>query len=176
MYFKPITDVRIFWATSKKLSHFYFHICLHWSRYPKFLAHFYTACTSVQKELTGFGTLLTTSVTSKKSPNIYKSCPKLISLEKWKILTPFQKLPKNVGRFGQINCCQSLWNVAQSPINRPIWSHCWWHRPSVSVAANFSINISKNSLVLLATIYLEVAEAALTFLKDNDVIADSFFT
>ena len=39
----------------------------------------------------------TTSVTSKKSPNVYKSCPKIISLEKWKILTPLQKLPKNVG-------------------------------------------------------------------------------
>ena len=30
-------------------------------------------------------------------------------------------------RFGQINCCQILWKVAQSPINRPIWSH--WHNP-----------------------------------------------
>ena len=34
------------------------------------------------------------SVTSKESPNVYKSCPKMISLEKWKILTPLQKLPK----------------------------------------------------------------------------------
>ena len=32
----------------------------------------------------------------KKSPNVHKSCPKMISLEKWKILTPLQKLPKNV--------------------------------------------------------------------------------
>ena len=63
------------------------------------------------------------SVTRKKSPNIYKSCPKMISLEKWYILTPLQKLPKNLGRFGQINCCQWLQKVAQSPINRPIWSH-----------------------------------------------------
>ena len=37
------------------------------------------------------------SVTSKKSPHVYKSCPKLISLEKLKILTPSQKLHKNVG-------------------------------------------------------------------------------
>ena len=29
----------------------------------------------------------------KKSPNVYKSCPKMISLEKLKILTPLQKLP-----------------------------------------------------------------------------------
>ena len=28
---------------------------------------------------------------------MYKSCPKIISLEKWYILTPLQKLPKNVG-------------------------------------------------------------------------------
>ena len=37
------------------------------------------------------------SVTSKKMPNIYKSCPKIISLAKLKISTPLQKLPKNVG-------------------------------------------------------------------------------
>ena len=40
----------------------------------------------------------TLSVTSKKSPNVDKSCPKMISLEKWKILTPFQKLPKNLDK------------------------------------------------------------------------------
>ena len=28
----------------------------------------------------------------------------MISLQKWYILTPLQKLPENVGRFGQINC------------------------------------------------------------------------
>ena len=33
----------------------------------------------------------------KKLPNVYKSCPKMISLEKWKTLTPLQILPKNVG-------------------------------------------------------------------------------
>ena len=36
------------------------------------------------------------SVTRKKLPNVYKSYPKVISLEKWKLLTPLQKLPKNV--------------------------------------------------------------------------------
>ena len=40
------------------------------------------------------------SVTSKKSPNVYKSCPKMISLEKLKILTHLQKLSKNVGDLG----------------------------------------------------------------------------
>ena len=39
---------------------------------------------------------LINSVTSKKSPNVCKSCLNLISLEKWEILTPLQKLPKNV--------------------------------------------------------------------------------
>ena len=34
------------------------------------------------------------SVTRKKSPRVYKSFPNMISLEKLKILTPLQKLPK----------------------------------------------------------------------------------
>ena len=38
----------------------------------------------------------------KKSPNVYKSCPKIISLEKLNILTPFQKMPKNVGDLGKL--------------------------------------------------------------------------
>ena len=42
------------------------------------------------------------SVTSKKSPNVYKSCPKMISLAKLKILTPLQKLPKNVVDLGKL--------------------------------------------------------------------------
>ena len=42
------------------------------------------------------------SVTSKKSPNVYESCPKMISLEKLKILTPLQKLPKNVVDLGKL--------------------------------------------------------------------------
>ena len=45
-----------------------------------------------------------TSVTRKKSPNVYKSCPKMISLEKLKILTPL-KIAQECTRFGQINCC-----------------------------------------------------------------------
>ena len=32
----------------------------------------------------------------KKSAKVYKSCPNMISLEKLKILTPLQKLPKNI--------------------------------------------------------------------------------
>ena len=38
----------------------------------------------------------------KKWPNVYKSCPKMISLEKLKILTPLQKLLKNVGDLGKL--------------------------------------------------------------------------
>ena len=55
-----------------------------------------------------------TSVTSKKSPNVYESCPKRISLLKWKILTPLQKLPTMCWWFGQNNYCPGLWKVAQS--------------------------------------------------------------
>ena len=42
------------------------------------------------------------SVTSKKSPNVFKGCPKMMSLEKLKILTPLHKLPKNVGDLGKL--------------------------------------------------------------------------
>ena len=35
-------------------------------------------------------------------PNVYKSCPKIISLEKLKILTQLQKLPNNVGDLGKL--------------------------------------------------------------------------
>ena len=42
------------------------------------------------------------SVTSKKSPNVYRKGPKMISLEKLKIFTPIQKLPKNVRDLGKL--------------------------------------------------------------------------
>ena len=42
------------------------------------------------------------SVTRKKLPNVYNSCPKMISLEKWYILTPLQKMPKNVEDLGKL--------------------------------------------------------------------------
>ena len=42
------------------------------------------------------------SVTSKKLPNVDKSCPKMISLEKLKILTTLQKLSKNVEDLGKL--------------------------------------------------------------------------
>ena len=40
------------------------------------------------------------SVTSKKSQIVCKSCQNMILIEKLKILTPLQKLPKNVGDLG----------------------------------------------------------------------------
>ena len=46
--------------------------------------------------------LIIISVNSRTSLNVCKSCPKMISLEKWKILTPLQKLPKFVGDLGKI--------------------------------------------------------------------------
>ena len=42
------------------------------------------------------------SVTRKKLQNVCKSCPKIISLEKFKILTPLQKLPKDAGDLGNM--------------------------------------------------------------------------
>ena len=45
---------------------------------------------------------LPASVTRKKSPKIYKSCPKMISLENERFLTPLQKLPKNVWDLGKL--------------------------------------------------------------------------
>ena len=74
------------------------------------------ACSKRVRRLSG-------SVTSKKLPNVYKSCPKMISLEKSLIFTPLKNNSYECRRFGQINFCQRLWNVAQSPINHPIWSH-----------------------------------------------------
>ena len=47
-------------------------------------------------------TVLANSVTSKKSPNVCKSCPKILLPQKIRILTPLQKLPKNVGDLGKL--------------------------------------------------------------------------
>ena len=50
----------------------------------------------------GFSELLVVSVTSKKSPNVNKICPKMSSLEKCEILTLIQKLLNNVGDLGKL--------------------------------------------------------------------------
>ena len=49
----------------------------------------------------------------------------MISLQKWKILTTLQKLLKNVEDLGKLIGVKGF-KVAQSPINRPFWSHCSW--------------------------------------------------
>ena len=46
--------------------------------------------------------LLLCSVTRKKLPNVYKSCPKMINFE------TFTKIAWECERFGQINCCERL--------------------------------------------------------------------
>ena len=53
-------------------------------------------------------------MTSKKSPNVYKSCPKDISLEKLKVLTPLQKLPENVGDLGNLIVAKGFENCPKS--------------------------------------------------------------
>ena len=60
----------------------------------------------------------------KKSPNVYKSSLKMISLEKMIDFNTFTKLPKNEGDLGKINGYQRLLKVVQSQINRPIWLNC----------------------------------------------------
>ena len=42
------------------------------------------------------------SVTREKLQNVHKSCPKMISLEKLKILASTQKLPKTLGDLGKL--------------------------------------------------------------------------
>ena len=56
----------------------------------------------------GFFAYALFSVTRRKSPNVYKSCQKMISLEKWKVLTPLQTLPKNVGDLGKLIAAKGL--------------------------------------------------------------------
>ena len=49
----------------------------------------------------------------KKLPNIYKSCPEMISLEKLKILTPLQKFPKNMGDLGKLIIAKGIKNLTE---------------------------------------------------------------
>ena len=56
----------------------------------------------------------------------------MISLEKLKILAPLQKLPKNMVEFGKLIVALGFEIVAQSEINRPIWSH-WSQMKNSSV-------------------------------------------
>ena len=67
--------------------------------------------------------IISSSVTSKKSPNVYKKLPKDDFTSKMKDFDNFTKIVKKCGKFGQNKCCQRLWKVSQSAINCPIWSH-----------------------------------------------------
>ena len=49
-----------------------------------------------------------TQCDQRKSPNVYKSCPKMNSLEKGMILTPIQKLSKNVRDLGKLIVAKCL--------------------------------------------------------------------
>ena len=52
----------------------------------------------------------------------------MISLKKLKILTPIQKLTKNIGDLEKLIVAKTFKKLAQSPINCSIWSHwLWWH-------------------------------------------------
>ena len=55
------------------------------------------------------------SVTSKKSPKVSKSCPKILLPQKIKILTPLQKLPKNVGDLGKLIVATDLEKLPKVP-------------------------------------------------------------
>ena len=67
-----------------------------------------------------------TSVTRKKSPYVYKSCPKMISIEKWSLLTPIQKLPRNVRDLGKLIVAKGLKKLPKvQKIARS--GHTGWH-------------------------------------------------
>ena len=51
------------------------------------------------------------------------------------------------GKFGQINCCQRLLKVAQSPINRPIWSH-WLRGGFVQIKFEIGRSFSRKFLII----------------------------
>ena len=55
------------------------------------------------------------SVTRKKSQNVYKSCPKMISLEKLKVLSHLQKLSKNVADSGNLIVVEGFKNLPKVP-------------------------------------------------------------
>ena len=67
--------------------------------------------------------VITISVTCKKLPNVYKKWPKTDFTRKMKEFDTFSKIALKMWQFGQNNCCHRLRKVAQSAINRPIWSH-----------------------------------------------------
>ena len=90
------------------------------------------------------------SVTRKQSPNVYKSCPKNAFTRKIIDFDTFTKIAEDCERFGQIGCCQRLEKVAQSPINRQIWSHCTSGRFLVLLDCR-AVNYDSRVFIRLAT-------------------------
>ena len=68
--------------------------CLIWSHYSTLVLKL-----PVRTPLNVLGTFRNLfQCDQKKSPCVYKSCPKKISLDKLNIFTPLQKLPENEGK------------------------------------------------------------------------------
>ena len=97
-----------------------------------------------------------TSVTRRKSPNVYKSCPKMISLEKWKILTPLQNLHRNVVDLGILIAAKVLkklpkvQNIAKSGPTECYYAYlhfCKWRN------IEKTISISGHTAVLSASLH-----------------------
>ena len=87
-------------------------------------------------------------MTSKKSPNVYKKWPNTDFTRKMKYFdTPLTYCLK-MWQFGQNNCCHRLRKVAQSAMNRPIWSH-WTSATSLSIIINTFLHWSFLTLLLL---------------------------
>ena len=93
------------------------------------------------------------SVTSKKSPNVYKSCTKMISLEKLKILTPL-KIPQEC-RFGQ-SCPKS--NKFTNLVTLPNRNNVSRHHVKISPGGCGCSTVSKNSFVLKDDRFLHFVE------------------
>ena len=51
----------------------------------------------------------------------------MISLEKWMILAPLQKLPNNLGDLGKTIIATGFEWLPKVNKNHPIWSHWLWH-------------------------------------------------
>ena len=73
----------------------------------------------------------------------------MISLEKLKILTPLQKLPKNVGDLGKLIVAK----VAQSAKNHHIWSHCQYNDRQIVKNDEFHLFLQSLNLDNLIVAY-----------------------
>ena len=85
------------------------------------------------------------SVTNKKPPNVDKSCPNVISLEKLKILTTLQNLPKMWAIWAKQVLPQDLKSCPKYNKNCPIWSHC---SAAAATASRYSMKRYNNRVSL----------------------------